>query len=133
MQTQLEESAKDEGRKEETRVPSAQAPLAVADRAGEAGPVEARSPTPLEILARSGAAVAAAEATRSSSRELPRISVATEILDSEDKEDESISEGELEEKNNVLHEHLTLSPKLQKAVLQLRDDAATKAKSEFEK
>ncbi|OAE26937.1 hypothetical protein AXG93_4413s1210 [Marchantia polymorpha subsp. ruderalis] len=61
VQTQLEESAEDEGRKKETRVlsaqtPSAQAPSAVADWAVEAGPPEARSPTPLEMLAGSGAA-----------------------------------------------------------------------------
>ncbi|OAE18316.1 hypothetical protein AXG93_4371s1000 [Marchantia polymorpha subsp. ruderalis] len=180
-QTQLEDSGKDEGRKEETRVPSAQAPLAIADWAGDAGPPEARSPTALKILAGSGAAVAAEEATRPSSRVSPRIFVATEILDLED---ESSSEGreveweqgtptgvlceqvvrllqyldrkaakyadprhkgsyvelvrnqtrikvatnpelisldrkyrELEEKNNALQGHLTLSRKLQKAVL----------------
>ncbi|OAE19635.1 hypothetical protein AXG93_3248s1000 [Marchantia polymorpha subsp. ruderalis] len=93
---QLEESAKDEGQKEETRVPSAvdvfgDAPLAIADRAGEAGLPEARSPTALEMLVGCGAAVAAEEAVRPSSRESPRISVATEILDSED---ESSSEGQ---------------------------------------
>ncbi|OAE33543.1 hypothetical protein AXG93_4032s1000 [Marchantia polymorpha subsp. ruderalis] len=59
-QNQLEESAKNEGRKEETRVPLAQSPSALADRAEEAGPPEARSPTALDILAGSGAAVAAA-------------------------------------------------------------------------
>ncbi|OAE35249.1 hypothetical protein AXG93_1162s1250 [Marchantia polymorpha subsp. ruderalis] len=201
--TQLEESAKDKGRKEETRVdsaqsPSAQASSAVADQSREAGPLEARSSTALEILARSGAAVAAEEATRPSSRESPRIPVATEILDSEDEDLGSKEQDvesvlgtptgvlceqvvpllryldrkaakyadprhrrsyaelvrnrtrikvatnpvpisldrqcrELEEKNDALHGHLTLSRKLHKAVVQLRDDAAAKAQSEFEK
>ncbi|OAE31726.1 hypothetical protein AXG93_3384s2020 [Marchantia polymorpha subsp. ruderalis] len=154
---ELEESTKDEGRKEETRVHSA-----VADRAGEAGPSEARSPTALEILAGSEVAVATAEATRPSSRESPRISVATETLDSEDEDSglegqevESVqgtptrvlceqvipllryldrkAAKELEEKNDTLHRHLTLLRKLQKAVLQLRDDIVAKAQSEFEK
>ncbi|OAE24647.1 hypothetical protein AXG93_598s1060 [Marchantia polymorpha subsp. ruderalis] len=40
---------------------------------------------------------------------------------------------ELEEKNDIMNEHLTLSRKLQKAVLQLRDDATAKAQREFEK
>lgn len=76
-------------------MPSAQVPSAVADRIGEADLHEARSPTALDILAGSGAAVAAAEATRPSFRESPRISVAIEILDLEDEEDEvSVSEGQ---------------------------------------
>lgn len=50
-QIQLEQFAEDEGRKEETCVPSAQTPLAEAVRAGEACPLEARSPTPSEMLA----------------------------------------------------------------------------------
>ncbi|OAE33780.1 hypothetical protein AXG93_4587s1000 [Marchantia polymorpha subsp. ruderalis] len=41
-------------------------------------------------MAGSGAAVAAVEATRPCSRELPRSSVATEILDSEDEEDKDL-------------------------------------------
>ncbi|OAE23680.1 hypothetical protein AXG93_4520s1030 [Marchantia polymorpha subsp. ruderalis] len=61
---------------------------------GEAGPPEVRSPTPLEMLAGSGAAVAAEEATRPTSRQSPRISVATEILNSED--DSSSEEQEVE-------------------------------------
>ncbi|OAE20086.1 hypothetical protein AXG93_105s1010 [Marchantia polymorpha subsp. ruderalis] len=85
-QAQVVQPAEDKGRKEETRVPLAQAPSAIAERTGEAGPTEERSPTPLEILAGSGAAVAAEEAARPSSKESPRISVATEILDSDDKE-----------------------------------------------
>ncbi|OAE23442.1 hypothetical protein AXG93_961s1420 [Marchantia polymorpha subsp. ruderalis] len=40
---------------------------------------------------------------------------------------------ELEEKNDVLHEHLTLSRKLQNAVLQLRDDVVAEAQREFAK
>ncbi|OAE33236.1 hypothetical protein AXG93_3105s1440 [Marchantia polymorpha subsp. ruderalis] len=91
-QAQLEKSVKDEGRKEETRVPSAQSPLAVVDLVGEAELPEAKSPTALDILAWSGVAVTAAEATQPNSRESSRISVAIEILDSEDEEDESSSE-----------------------------------------
>ncbi|OAE29192.1 hypothetical protein AXG93_2789s1020 [Marchantia polymorpha subsp. ruderalis] len=83
-QTQLEESAEGEGWKEKTCVPSAQAPSAIEDRAREVGPPEAKSPTVLEMLAGSGAAVAVEEVARPSCRESPRISVATEILDSED-------------------------------------------------
>ncbi|OAE35464.1 hypothetical protein AXG93_2587s1800 [Marchantia polymorpha subsp. ruderalis] len=103
-QAQHERSATDEGRKEETRVPSArspsaQAPLAVdsfgdapsalADRVGVADLPKAGSPTALDILAGSGAAVAAAEATQLNFRESAGISVATEILNSEDEEKES--------------------------------------------
>lgn len=73
-------------------MPSAQSPSAVADRVGGADLPESRSPTALDILAEIGAVVATAEATQSNSRESPRISVATEILDSEDEEDESSSE-----------------------------------------
>ncbi|OAE35189.1 hypothetical protein AXG93_2947s1060 [Marchantia polymorpha subsp. ruderalis] len=68
----------------------------VAVRAGEAGPPGARSPTPLEMLAGSGAAIAAEEAVQPSSKELSRISVATEILNieygtgSEEEEVESV-------------------------------------------
>ncbi|OAE35645.1 hypothetical protein AXG93_1616s1060 [Marchantia polymorpha subsp. ruderalis] len=40
---------------------------------------------------------------------------------------------ELEEKNDALHGRLTLLRKLQKAVLQLRDDAAAEAQREFVK
>ncbi|OAE23238.1 hypothetical protein AXG93_620s1050 [Marchantia polymorpha subsp. ruderalis] len=82
-QAELEKLATDEGRKEETRVPSA-----VADRVGEADLPEAKSPTALDVLAGSVAAIAVAEATRPNSRESPRISLAIEILDSEDEEDE---------------------------------------------
>lgn len=92
-QTQLEKPAEDEGKKEETREPSAQTPSAVAIRAGEACPPGARSPIPLEMLAERGAAVAAEEAARPSSRELLRISEATEIFDTEDdtgSEDEEV-------------------------------------------
>ncbi|OAE27860.1 hypothetical protein AXG93_3459s1030 [Marchantia polymorpha subsp. ruderalis] len=88
----LPESSADIGRAADTRnsssseedEPSAQAPSAVAVRAGEAGPPGASSPTPLEVLARRGAEVAAEEAARVSSRELPRIYAATEILETED-------------------------------------------------
>ncbi|OAE28261.1 hypothetical protein AXG93_4492s1520 [Marchantia polymorpha subsp. ruderalis] len=86
-QAPRERSATDEGRKEETRAPSA-----VADQVGGADLPGAGSPTALDILAGSGAAAATAEATQSNSRESPRISVATEIPDSEDEEEESSSE-----------------------------------------
>ncbi|OAE30678.1 hypothetical protein AXG93_1254s1000 [Marchantia polymorpha subsp. ruderalis] len=71
-QTQLEQPREDEGRKEETRVPSAQTPSAVVVRASEAGPPGARSPTPLKMLAGRGAAVAAEEAVQPSSREIAK-------------------------------------------------------------
>ncbi|OAE33237.1 hypothetical protein AXG93_2069s1000 [Marchantia polymorpha subsp. ruderalis] len=148
------------------------------------------------MLAGSGAAVAAEEATRHSSRESPRISVVTEILDtkndkgSEEEKVESVQGTptgvlckqvvpllryldrkaryadprhrgsyvklvknrtrikvatnpklifldhkyrELEEKNSVLQGHVTLSRRLHKTALQLRDDAAAEAQREFEK
>ncbi|OAE26916.1 hypothetical protein AXG93_694s1020 [Marchantia polymorpha subsp. ruderalis] len=85
-QAEIVHPAEEESRREETRVPSAQTPSAIAERTGEAGPTEARSPTPLEILAGSGAAVAAEEAARPSAGESPRTFVATEILDSDDEE-----------------------------------------------
>ncbi|OAE19406.1 hypothetical protein AXG93_1096s1020 [Marchantia polymorpha subsp. ruderalis] len=87
----------DEGWKEETRVPSAQAPSAIAYQTGGADLSRAGQPTALDILAGSGAAAAAAEATQPNSRESPRNSVATEILNSEDDEDESSSEEQEEE------------------------------------
>lgn len=74
------------------------APLAVADQVGEADLPGAGSPSALDILAGTGAAAAAAEATQPNSRESPGNSVATEILNSEDDEDESSSE-EQEEKS----------------------------------
>ncbi|OAE27857.1 hypothetical protein AXG93_3459s1000 [Marchantia polymorpha subsp. ruderalis] len=40
---------------------------------------------------------------------------------------------ELEMKNDVLHQHLKLSRKVHQALLQMRDDLATKAQQEFEK
>ncbi|OAE31461.1 hypothetical protein AXG93_725s1510 [Marchantia polymorpha subsp. ruderalis] len=144
--------SEDAGRKEETRVSSA-----VAERTGEAGPTGERSPTPLEMLAESGAAVAAEEAARSSSRESPGISVATEILDSDD---ESSSEGQESESvkgtpTGVLceqvvpllryldrktakyadprHRRSYVELKLQKEVNQLREYKASEAPREFEK
>ncbi|OAE23340.1 hypothetical protein AXG93_2309s1000 [Marchantia polymorpha subsp. ruderalis] len=109
--------------------PLAQGP---SDRAGEAGPPEARSPTALEILAESGAAVAAPEATRSSSKESPRIFVAIEILDSEDEEDEDLgSEGQEVESvqgspTGVLCEQVV-------PLLRYLDRKAAEAHREFEK
>ncbi|OAE20492.1 hypothetical protein AXG93_4698s1440 [Marchantia polymorpha subsp. ruderalis] len=113
------------------------------------------------MLVGSGAAVAAEEASRPSSRESLRISMATKILDSEDdsgleeQEVESVqgtptrvlceqvvpllryldrkAGKELEEKNDALQGHLTLSRRLHKAVLQLRYDAAAEFQREFEK
>ncbi|OAE31912.1 hypothetical protein AXG93_1776s1010 [Marchantia polymorpha subsp. ruderalis] len=52
VRTQLEQVAADEGRKEETCTPSAQASSTEAVRAGEAGPPRASSPTPLERSSR---------------------------------------------------------------------------------
>ncbi|OAE19691.1 hypothetical protein AXG93_3285s1000 [Marchantia polymorpha subsp. ruderalis] len=89
-QTQCERT--EEGRKEEARVPSAHAPLVVADQTGGAGLSGAGSPTALDILAGSSAAAVAAEAMQSNSRESPGNSVATEILNLEDEEDELSSE-----------------------------------------
>ncbi|OAE24640.1 hypothetical protein AXG93_4863s1030 [Marchantia polymorpha subsp. ruderalis] len=87
----------DEGQKEESHVPSAQPPSAVADQAGGADLPEAGSPTALDILVGSGAAAAAAEATQPNCRVSPGNSVATEILNSKDDEDESSSEEQEEE------------------------------------
>ncbi|OAE33259.1 hypothetical protein AXG93_1200s1210 [Marchantia polymorpha subsp. ruderalis] len=104
----------DDREKEETRVPSAQPPsaqapsavdafgaaaLVVIDRADGANLLKTGSPTALDILAGSSAAVAAAEvdATQPNSRESPRNSVATEILDSEDDGEESGSDEEEEQ------------------------------------
>ncbi|OAE30690.1 hypothetical protein AXG93_402s1030 [Marchantia polymorpha subsp. ruderalis] len=77
VQAQLEKLATDEGRKEETHVPSAespaaQAPSAVANRVGEADLPKARSPTALDILAGSRATVVVAEATQPNFRESRR-------------------------------------------------------------
>ncbi|OAE34718.1 hypothetical protein AXG93_700s1000 [Marchantia polymorpha subsp. ruderalis] len=94
-QTQCEGT--DEGRKEEARVPSAQALSAVADQTEGADLSGAGFSTALDILAGSSAAAAASEATQPNSRESPGNSVATEILNSEDKEDESSSEEQEEE------------------------------------
>ncbi|OAE20166.1 hypothetical protein AXG93_1207s1000 [Marchantia polymorpha subsp. ruderalis] len=92
----------DKGRKEETRVPSnqspsAQAPSTVADHTGGADLSRAGSPTALDILAGSGAAAAAAEATQPNSQESLGNSMAIEILNLEDDEDESSSEEHEEE------------------------------------
>ncbi|OAE31264.1 hypothetical protein AXG93_1962s1210 [Marchantia polymorpha subsp. ruderalis] len=76
-----EQVAAGEGTDEETRVPSAQAPSAVAVRAGAAGPPGASFPTPLEVLARHGVEAAVEEAARPSARELPRISMARDPRD----------------------------------------------------
>ncbi|OAE19801.1 hypothetical protein AXG93_4515s1010 [Marchantia polymorpha subsp. ruderalis] len=83
-QKPLDQVAAGEGRDGKTRVPSAQAPSAVAVRAGVAGLLGADSPTPLEVLAGHGVGAAAEEAARPSARESPRISAATEILETED-------------------------------------------------
>ncbi|OAE28289.1 hypothetical protein AXG93_2507s1000 [Marchantia polymorpha subsp. ruderalis] len=90
----LEQVAAGEGRNGETRVPSAQAPSAVAVRAGVADPPGASSPTLLELLAGHGVEAAVEEAARPSARESPRISTATEILETED--DTSLEEEEVE-------------------------------------
>ncbi|OAE23991.1 hypothetical protein AXG93_1330s1000 [Marchantia polymorpha subsp. ruderalis] len=68
-----------------------------------------------------GAAIAAEEAGRPSSKESPRISAATEILDTED--DTRSEEEEVES------DHCALS---QKTALQLRDDAAANVQRDFE-
>ncbi|OAE27168.1 hypothetical protein AXG93_4666s1400 [Marchantia polymorpha subsp. ruderalis] len=76
------------------RTSEAGLPKAIADQTSEAALPKARSPTPLEMLAGSGAAVAAEEAARPSSRESPRNSVVIEILEddsgSEEEEVESV-------------------------------------------
>ncbi|BBN19980.1 hypothetical protein Mp_8g15400 [Marchantia polymorpha subsp. ruderalis] len=66
-----------------TKVTAASTPSQTEDRAGT-GAQAVGSPTALDILAGSGAAVAAEAAARHSSRESPRDSVATEILETED-------------------------------------------------
>ncbi|OAE20374.1 hypothetical protein AXG93_2221s1000 [Marchantia polymorpha subsp. ruderalis] len=102
------------------------------------------------MLAGSGAAVVVAEATQRNSRESLRISVATEILDLEDEEDDQVQKSrkwsqykarrqeccasrELELKNDALHGHLALSRNLQKVVNQVRDEKVAEAQKEFEK
>ncbi|OAE28903.1 hypothetical protein AXG93_510s1000 [Marchantia polymorpha subsp. ruderalis] len=80
----LEHLPTGEGRNAETCVPLAKAPLAVQDREDVVGPPGAGSPTPLEVLAGDGVEAAAKEVARSSARELPRISAATKILETED-------------------------------------------------
>ncbi|OAE22854.1 hypothetical protein AXG93_2582s1000 [Marchantia polymorpha subsp. ruderalis] len=145
----LPASSADKGKKE-TCVPSAQTPLAVAVWVGDTGPQGASSPTPLEVLARRGAEAAAKEAARLSSRESPRISAATEILDTEDdtaseeEEMESVRAKnlelialdqkywQLEERYDFLQEQFTISRKLQKKALELRDDVAANAQREIE-
>ncbi|OAE33542.1 hypothetical protein AXG93_1873s1010 [Marchantia polymorpha subsp. ruderalis] len=78
-----EEQAVEVGGAGATRVTAAPTPSRTGDQAGaEAQAVG--SPTALDILAGSGAAVAAEAATHHSSRESPRASVATEILETED-------------------------------------------------
>ncbi|PTQ48281.1 hypothetical protein MARPO_0006s0274, partial [Marchantia polymorpha] len=78
-----EERAVEAGGARVTKVTAAPTPSRTEDRAGtEAQAVG--SPTALDILAGSGAAVAAEVAARHSSRESPRDSVATEILETED-------------------------------------------------
>ncbi|OAE33752.1 hypothetical protein AXG93_1264s1000 [Marchantia polymorpha subsp. ruderalis] len=150
-QTQLEKPAEDEGKKEETREPSAQTPSAVAIWGGEACPPGARSPIPLEMLAERGVAVAAEEAARPSSRELLRISEATKILDTEDdtgSEDEEVESvrGSNESRadspgpevpaagGEVQLPTRTLCPlaKAAETALQLRDDAAANTQRNFE-
>ncbi|OAE23325.1 hypothetical protein AXG93_4093s1010 [Marchantia polymorpha subsp. ruderalis] len=128
-QTQLEKSAEDEGRKEETRVLSTQAPSAVADRAG----VLCEQVVPLlRYLDRKAAKYADPRHRRSYVelvRNRTRFKVATnpKLISLDQKY------RELEEKNTVLHGHVTLSRRLHKTVLQLRDDAAAEAQLEFEK
>ncbi|OAE23342.1 hypothetical protein AXG93_1660s1000 [Marchantia polymorpha subsp. ruderalis] len=192
VQKPLEQVAAGEGRDGETRVPLAQAPLAVAVRAGVAGPSGADSPTPLEVLAGHGEEVAAEEAARPSARESPRISAATELLETEDdkpSEEEEVKSvrgtptgvlckqvvpllwyldrkatkygdprqrgiyvelvrnrtqmkvatnpelmaldqkyRQLEERYNFLEDQCTLSRKLQKTAIQLRDELVSKAR-----
>ncbi|OAE21012.1 hypothetical protein AXG93_2024s1250 [Marchantia polymorpha subsp. ruderalis] len=162
-QKSLEQVAAGKDADGETRVPSAQAPSAIAVRAGVAGPSGAGSPTPLEVLAGHGVEAAVEEATRSCARESPRISAATEILDTEDdtsseeEEVESVRElvrnrtrikvatnpelmaldqkyRQLEECYNFLQDQCTLSRKLQKTAIQLRNElseAARKADEEL--
>ncbi|OAE29844.1 hypothetical protein AXG93_339s1020 [Marchantia polymorpha subsp. ruderalis] len=137
-----------EGRDAETRVPSAEAPSAVPVREGVAGPHGAGSPTPLEVLAGYGVEAAAEEAARPSPRESPRISAATDILETEDdtpSEEEEVGDKsqvdgpgpevatnpklmvldqkyrQLEERYNFLQDQCALSRKLQKTAIQLRD------------
>lgn len=80
----LEHISTGEGRNAETRVPSAEAPSALPDQDDVVGPPGAGSPIPLEVLAGHEVEAAAEEAARPCARELPRISAATEILETED-------------------------------------------------
>ncbi|OAE27805.1 hypothetical protein AXG93_1001s1000 [Marchantia polymorpha subsp. ruderalis] len=137
-QIQLEQFAEDEGRKEETCVPSAQTPLAEAVRA-----VESEQGTPTEVLCEQVVPL-----LRYLDRKAPRyadhrhrgfyvelvrnrtgIKVATnlELISLDQKYQE------LEEKKSVMHRHVTLSRRLHKTALQLRDDAAAEAQRKIEK
>ncbi|OAE35342.1 hypothetical protein AXG93_3546s1000 [Marchantia polymorpha subsp. ruderalis] len=80
----LEHIPTGEGRNAEPRVPSVEAPSAVPDWEDVVDPPGAGSPTPLEVLTGHGVETAAEEAARAIARESPRISPATEILETEE-------------------------------------------------
>ncbi|OAE19091.1 hypothetical protein AXG93_2062s1020 [Marchantia polymorpha subsp. ruderalis] len=69
---------------EDTRVPSAEPPSAGLDWEDVVGPSGAGSPTPLEVLVEHGVEAPVEEAARPSARESPRISAATEIIETEE-------------------------------------------------
>ncbi|OAE18900.1 hypothetical protein AXG93_1976s1040 [Marchantia polymorpha subsp. ruderalis] len=139
-ETQLEQSAADEGRKEETRVPSAQTPLAqapsvVAVRAGEAGPPEASSSTLWRCwqdmerrLRQKKLRDPASENRQGFLRRQRSLTPKT----TRDWRRRKWSRCELEERYNFMQEHCTILRKLQKAALQLRDDVAANAQRESE-
>ncbi|OAE31188.1 hypothetical protein AXG93_1629s1060 [Marchantia polymorpha subsp. ruderalis] len=128
-----------------------EAPLAVAVRAGEAGSPGASSPTKLKMLAGRGAEVAAEEAARLSSRESPRIlrrQRSSRPKTTQDRRKRKWSRCEvatnpelialdqkyrqLEERYDFLQEQFTLSRKLQKKAMELRDSMVTDVQREFE-
>ncbi|OAE29112.1 hypothetical protein AXG93_3241s1090 [Marchantia polymorpha subsp. ruderalis] len=114
------------------------------------------SPTPLEMLAGQGVEAAAEEAVRPSARESPRISAATEILESEDdtpSEEEEVQSvrgtptgvlceqvvpllrpevPELEEALQLSARSMALARKLQKAALKLRDEMVANARRKID-
>ncbi|OAE32327.1 hypothetical protein AXG93_2801s1000 [Marchantia polymorpha subsp. ruderalis] len=107
----LEHIPTGEGRDAETLVPSAEAPSAGPDWEDVVGPPGAGSPTPLEVLGGHGVEAAAEEATRPSARESPRISAATEILETEED---------------------TPSEEEEKTAIQLRDEMVINARREID-
>ncbi|OAE34458.1 hypothetical protein AXG93_2886s1210 [Marchantia polymorpha subsp. ruderalis] len=112
-------------------VSSPQAPSAVANRAGEAGPLEVRSPTALEILAGSGAARRRSHATQF-------LGIVEDFCgDGDPRLRGRVEFGRAGSGVGARHADRSVvqtgGTTIAKAVLQLRDDATAKAQRDFEK